>query len=172
MMCLDPPGTRWRAWSEEVRLRSPSFPAKAYQPSVEFDIFLEDSDEDVWAFRRDPSIRRPISEVLVRTASELPVVVPEIQLLYMAKSDEMKNQQDFEGRPPATRESPSEMVTRRSWHRCPRASLDRVIEWPTPAARRVPDRAGGGAENVRVTAPERAIGAPVPPTRCSVLRCR
>jgi hypothetical protein len=96
LMCLDPPGSQWRTWSGGEELVVPSFQAKAQQSSVEFDIFLEDCDDEAWRFRRDPRIQRQISGVLVGSASGVPVVRPEIQLLYMAKSEEAKNQHDFE----------------------------------------------------------------------------
>ena len=45
--------------------------------------------------RRDPSVRRPVAEVSARSASGLPVVVPEIQLLYKAKHHLEKDEHDF-----------------------------------------------------------------------------
>jgi hypothetical protein len=59
-------------------------------------MFTETVDQTVWHFRRDERITRPVSEVTVHSASGLPIVRPEIQLLYMAKALEAKNRHDFE----------------------------------------------------------------------------
>jgi hypothetical protein len=97
MMCLEPPHSAWRPWREQERISAPAFQTKARQRSTEFDLFLEDVVGGVWSFRRDRSIQRPVEDVLADATSELlPVVRPEIQLLYMAKSGEPKNQHDFE----------------------------------------------------------------------------
>jgi hypothetical protein len=95
LWCIDPPGSGWRAWTGED-LVLPSFQVKARNSDHEFDIFLEATDDDVWAFRRDPRIRLPLKAMTVRSRSGLPVVRPEVQLLYMAKHLEAKNQRDFE----------------------------------------------------------------------------
>ena len=59
-------------------------------------MFLETVVDAVWIFRRDPRIRQPVVDVVSVSMSGVPVVAPEIQLLYMAKSVEPKNQHDFE----------------------------------------------------------------------------
>jgi hypothetical protein len=96
MLCLDPPQSRWRPWRGQEWISAPSFQTKARQRSAEFDLFLENVCADVWTFRRDQRIQRPIDDVLAEGDSGLPVVRPEIQLLYMAKSNEPKHQRDFE----------------------------------------------------------------------------
>lgn len=63
---------------------------------IEFDIFTETTDQAMWHFRRDDRISRPVSEVITLSGSGLPIVRPEVQLLYMAKSTETKNQHDFD----------------------------------------------------------------------------
>lgn len=50
----------------------------------------------MWHFRRDDRISRPVSEVTTLSGSGLPIVRPEVQLLYMAKSAEAKSQHDFD----------------------------------------------------------------------------
>jgi hypothetical protein len=96
LFCLDPPGSAWRRWTAGERLLAPSFQAKAYQQGHEFDVFFEDVVDHVWTFRRDQSIQRPVDRVLALTRSGVPVVRPEVQLLYMSKSDDAKHEQDFE----------------------------------------------------------------------------
>jgi len=60
-----------------------------------FDLFLESSIEGMWVFRRDAHIRRSF-ESLAIVVEDIPIVVPEVQLLYMAKSEDPKNQHDFD----------------------------------------------------------------------------
>ena len=94
MLCIDPPGSGWRTWRGE-EISRPSFQTKARLGADEFDLFLEDVEHDQWVFRRDPAVRRPFAEIAEPAAGRLPVLRPEIQLLYMAGHDEPKNQQDF-----------------------------------------------------------------------------
>jgi hypothetical protein len=61
----------------------------------ELQFFLNDVEDGVWVCRRDPSVRRPVSEVCARFASGLPIAVPEIQLLYKAKHHLEKDEHDF-----------------------------------------------------------------------------
>jgi Aminoglycoside-2''-adenylyltransferase len=91
---IDPPGSGWRRWEGE-KVEAPAFQAKAVQRGTEFDIFFEDVETSCWTFRRDPLICRPIGDVLAQTECGLPVVRPEIQLLYMAGHSEPKHDHDL-----------------------------------------------------------------------------
>ena len=95
LYCLDPPGSGWRPWNG-VTIKPPAFQLQARSPTTEFDIFTETADQMVWRFRRDERITRPVSEVTMHGASGIPIVRPEVQLLYMAKAMEAKNIHDFE----------------------------------------------------------------------------
>lgn len=78
----------------------PAFQLQARTPDREFDLFAESVDEGLWQFRRDHRIHRDADELIVRSRSGIPVVRPEIQLLYMAKSSEPKNEHDFDSARP------------------------------------------------------------------------
>ena len=93
--CLDPPGSGWRPWNGIV-VQPPAFQLQARSPAIEFDVFTESADQTAWYFRRDDRITLPLSGVTTRSASGIPVIRPEIQLLYMAKTMEAKNVQDFD----------------------------------------------------------------------------
>jgi hypothetical protein len=95
LFCLDPPGEGWRTWGGSA-IESPAFQFQARSSTIEFDIFTETTDQSMWHFRRDDRISRQLSEVITLSRSGLPIVRPEVQLLYMAKSTEAKNQRDFE----------------------------------------------------------------------------
>lgn len=96
LSCIDPPGSGWRPWRANDPFVAPSFQAKASGAAIDFDIFLEFVIDGSWIFRRDTRIRRPVVDVISISRSGIPVVSPEIQLLYMARSVEPKNQHDFE----------------------------------------------------------------------------
>jgi hypothetical protein len=65
--------------------------------SWRLDVIREPWDGDTWICRRDPSIRRPGSEVIAYTADGIPYQQPEIALLFKAKHTREKDQEDFEG---------------------------------------------------------------------------
>jgi len=100
VFCLDPPGTGWRAWPGHA-LERPAFQLQARGDTGEFDLFLEDVADGVWHYRRTAAIRRSVDGVVVVSRSGIPVVRPEIQLLYMATSADPKNLSDFEHAVPA-----------------------------------------------------------------------
>ncbi len=99
MRCLDPPGDGWRPWDGHP-LSPPAFQLQARSSTFELDVFTETvvdvDDVAMWYFRRDPRVDRPWTEVVIAAADGTPIVRPEVQLLYMAKSDEPKNQHDFD----------------------------------------------------------------------------
>lgn len=76
-------------------LAHPAFQLQSRNEGGEFDVFLEDIDEGMWHYRRNPGVRRPVHGVLVVAPSSIPVVRPEVQLLCMAKSSDSKNEADF-----------------------------------------------------------------------------
>jgi hypothetical protein len=92
--CLDPPGTGWSRWDGQP-LEPPAFQLQARSPQTTFDVFLETVRDDVWHFRRDDRICRPLAEIVTLSNTGIPVVRPEVQLLYMAKSTDDKNEHDF-----------------------------------------------------------------------------
>lgn len=95
LCALDPPGGGWQQWSG-APIEAPAFQLQARSSSGEFDLFTEAVDDTQWHFRRDDRITRRADEVIVPSPSGIPIVRPEIQLLYMATSTEPKNQRDFE----------------------------------------------------------------------------
>lgn len=95
MRCLDPPGSGWRTWGGH-EVRPPAFQLQARADYMEFDLFTESLVDGAWIYRRDAHIHRPADEVIMVTGEGIPVVRPEVQLLYMSTTGDAKNQQDFE----------------------------------------------------------------------------
>ncbi len=50
-----------------------------------FDIAVGGGDEYGWSYRRDPRIRRPWNDVILRTSGGIPYLAPEVQVLFKSK---------------------------------------------------------------------------------------
>ena len=94
LRCLDPPGSAWRRW-DGPPMRPPAFQLQVRSSAFEFDLFTENVVEANWHYRRDARVSLPVAAVTTTSRAGIPVVRPEVQLLYMARSTEPKNQQDF-----------------------------------------------------------------------------
>ena len=57
---------------------------------------LEQSRADRWVFRRHTGVSRLLHQVGVITTGGVPVVAPEIALLFKAKAPRFKDQRDFD----------------------------------------------------------------------------
>lgn len=68
-----------------------------------FEVFLEDSHEGEWLFRRDPSITLLLERFGSVSAEGIPIVAPEVALLYKAARapENERNRQDFAVAAPA-----------------------------------------------------------------------
>lgn len=60
------------------------------------DFLLEQEREGGWAFRREPTITRTLDQFGTTASGGVPVVRPEVALLYKAKSPRYKDQRDFD----------------------------------------------------------------------------
>lgn len=59
------------------------------------ELMLDESEDDMWLFRRAPEVRRPLSEIVRFSSLGVPYLVPEIQLLYKAKGLRERDAVDF-----------------------------------------------------------------------------
>ncbi len=59
------------------------------------EILLDESVGEIWQFRRNSTIVRPLSMVGLTTASGVPYLSPEIVLLYKAKGPSINDEGDF-----------------------------------------------------------------------------
>ena len=99
MMAADPPGTL-RDWQpgeyltghvRDVWCRPSGCSDWALQ------LMIVDPDGADWLYRRAVQIRRPLSMIAGEASTEaMPVLAPEIQLLYKSHRPRTKDQQDFE----------------------------------------------------------------------------
>jgi hypothetical protein len=96
----DPPGSgTLRPWRADEELapdlhdvwcrRTPGEPWR-------FQIMVDEAEDEEWVYRRHPGVRRPVATLRGRASSpDLPVLSPEIQLLYKSKGRREKDEVDF-----------------------------------------------------------------------------
>ena len=87
------------------------------------ELMLDESEDDMWVFRRQPTIRRALSTIVRRNSEDIPYLVPEIQLLYKAKCPRDRDQADF------TRIAPCLDSSSRAWLCSALICLDPGHEW-------------------------------------------
>jgi Aminoglycoside-2''-adenylyltransferase len=86
-------------------------------------LMIADTYDDMWRFRRTPTIMRPVATLGSITADGIPYLVPEIQLLYKAKGLRPKDEADFTQTLPALNEE------RRHWLRNALAEAHPAHPW-------------------------------------------
>ena len=82
-------------WPNDEILRLPDHEIHASTPNgTKIELLLNERRDDVWLFRRDASIELPIARAL-RRAQSVPVLAPEIVLLYKSKNPRATDDDDF-----------------------------------------------------------------------------
>jgi hypothetical protein len=92
-----PDGGEWVAWEEGEWLELPIHQLLALQAIAdppEFEFFLNDVVDGQWKFRRT-GYTRPVEEICLCSTHGIPILAPEIQLLYKAKWHREKDEHDF-----------------------------------------------------------------------------
>lgn len=92
----DEPGNK-ETWREEY-LHEPTHEIHAFNRTfkpTELEILLNERDDTHWIYRRNPAIRRPLSLAGIRSQSGLPLLAPEIVLLYKSKAPKTVDEEDF-----------------------------------------------------------------------------
>ena len=74
----------------------PSTPEEFAADPTMLGFLLEQSRTDRWVFRRHAGVSRPLHQVGMITTDRVPVVAPEIALLFKAKAPRFKDQRDFD----------------------------------------------------------------------------
>jgi hypothetical protein len=60
----------------------------------ELDLTVGDGDDRAWAYRRDPGVRVPWEEAVLRTVTGVPYLAPELQLLFKSRDRRPKDDLD------------------------------------------------------------------------------
>jgi hypothetical protein len=89
----------WEPWNADDVLELPDFQILVGEPETpgEFEFFLNEIHDGRWFFRRDQSIGGPLEELTTVSPSGIPVLAPEIQLLYKSGTPRPKDEADFAG---------------------------------------------------------------------------
>jgi hypothetical protein len=89
----------WEPWNADDVLELPDFQILIGEPETpgEFEFFLNEIHDGRWFFRRDQSINGPLEELTTVSPSGIPVLAPEIQLLYKSGTPRPKDEEDFAG---------------------------------------------------------------------------
>ncbi|MBN3820767.1 amino acid transporter [Paraburkholderia sp. Se-20369] len=77
--------------------------------SWRIDMMIEPGTDEMWAYKRDPSFKRPRADMVMRTADGIPYLNPSAVLLFKARDRRPKDQLDFE------RALPKLPVIERAW---------------------------------------------------------
>lgn len=87
------------------------------QQGLNFDLLLTPSEGNKWICRRKRSLTLPLEKVVASSANDLPILIPEIVLLFKGKYLEEKDQKDFESTLPRLTEN-SKMWLKNSLELC------------------------------------------------------
>ncbi|MFA9428838.1 GNAT family N-acetyltransferase [Egicoccus sp. AB-alg2] len=110
LWAADPPGTL-RPWAPGEWLPVGVHDVWARRPgsaSWRFQLHVNEADGPSWVSRRDPAVRRSLTEAVVDVGG-IPVLAPELQLLMKARTPRPKDEADFAAVLPALD------VRRRGW---------------------------------------------------------
>lgn len=86
-------GTR-EPWRGE-RLDLPVHELHATGPGGRLEILIDEGAGDLWRFRRNLAVTRPLARVGLRTREGIPFLAPEVVILYKAKDPRPRDEQDF-----------------------------------------------------------------------------
>ena len=87
------------AWQDGTALELPIHEIHAYsgdQPRQSIEFLLNERNGAHWVFRRDPQITLPLDRAFITSSFGVPVLSPEIVLLFKAKVPREKDKADFD----------------------------------------------------------------------------
>jgi len=58
------------------------------------DVTISDGDQEHWIYRRDPTLRVPWADAVLRSAQGIPYLAPELQLLFKSKNHRRQDDRD------------------------------------------------------------------------------
>jgi len=97
---LTPFENRLERWPPHMQLVLPRHQVHAHRDGAFIDILLTDVDEQVWRYRREPTIIQTTDRALLTTPNGLRYLAPELVLLFKSKNtsgkERGKDQTDFE----------------------------------------------------------------------------
>jgi hypothetical protein len=82
-------------WGHGEFLLPPIHETYAERWNEKIEILLNETDGDNWIYRRDSRIHRKLQIAVLTTKNEIPILSPEITLLYKSKNPRPKDMMDF-----------------------------------------------------------------------------
>jgi hypothetical protein len=84
-------------WEQNEWLALPVHQIRSYarEDTWEFDLMLNEGDDDFWIYRRNTAVKRERSKAHRRTPDGIPYLAPEIALLYKSHHRRDKDEADF-----------------------------------------------------------------------------
>ena len=92
-------GGKWARRRKNETLKLPIHQVLTTYPHAdppELEFFLNEQWEGEWISRRHAGLSRPLKEVWMLSRPGIPIILPEIQLLFKAKYSRIKDHADFE----------------------------------------------------------------------------
>lgn len=83
-------------WESNEYIESPVHEVHATNNGEHIEFLLNESDEDSWLFRRNPTVTMPLDKVTRMSLDGIPYLCAEIVLLYKAKTLRSYDEEDFE----------------------------------------------------------------------------
>lgn len=83
-------------WREGESLQPPVHEVHATRVGLRMELLLNEREGDTWVYRRDARVRMPVERLILRAEPGLPVLCPEVVLLYKAKAPRAVDTADFE----------------------------------------------------------------------------
>jgi hypothetical protein len=113
-------------WPTGEYLEIPRHGVWCRHPSGELDfleVLLNEIDDETFRFRRDQEVSLPVDRAFIRAPSGLPILAPEVALLYKSSSLDADNWADFRAALPAL------STARRDWLRAALARFSAAHPW-------------------------------------------
>lgn len=82
-------------WVRNEHLALPIHETYAEKANEKIEILLNELDGEHWLYRRDSRIKRELDKACLTTNSGIPILSPEIALLYKSKDPRPKDEMDF-----------------------------------------------------------------------------
>ncbi len=82
-------------WNDDHYLELPIHEIQGSHIGSEIEILFNEIDSDQWTYRRNPEIVHTLEKTIQSTKSKIPILCPEIVLLYKSKSIKEKDEKDL-----------------------------------------------------------------------------
>ena len=82
-------------WNDDHYLELPIHEIQGSHADSEIEILFNEIDSDQWTYRRNPEIVHTLEKTILSSKSKIPILCPEIVLLYKSKSIKEKDEKDL-----------------------------------------------------------------------------